>query len=128
MLITELEKLAMKGANLPDNITPEEQLLFLQLKYLYILHRSGKITQEQGKSEKAKFISEYNSRVNQISKDKLMQTVREYLGQNVIFKDTEYKLTAIICRGTIYQAELTDKCNRSVCIVRLEGINNSLKY
>lgn len=122
MLIAELEKLAMKGANLPDNITPEEQLLFLQLKYMYILHRSGKITQEQGKSEKAKLISEYNSRVNQISKDKLMQTVREYLGQNVIFKDTEYKLTAIICRGAIYQAELTDKCDHSVCIVRLEDI------
>ena len=122
MSITELEKLAMKGADLPDGITPEEQLLFLQLKYLYILHRSGKLTQEQGKAEKAKLIGEYNNRVAQISKDKLMQTVREHIGQTVIFKDTEYKLTAIICRGTIYQAELTDKCNRSVCIVRLEDI------
>ena len=122
MSITELEKLAMKGADLPDGITPEEQLLFLQLKYLYILHRSGKLTQEQGKAEKAKLISEYNNRVNQISKDKLMQTVREHIGQTVIFNGIEYTLTAIICRGTIYQAELTDKCNRSVCIVRLEDI------
>lgn len=122
MLITELEKLAMKGANLPDGITPEEQLLFLQLKYLYILHRSGKLTQEQGKAEKAKLISEYNNRVAQISKDKLMQTVREHIGQTMTFNGIEYKLTAIICRGTIYQAELTDKCNRSVCIVRLEDI------
>jgi len=59
MDIKDLEKLAMNNAELPDNLTQPQQLLFLQLRILYDSFSSGRITKEQGSQEKQKLIAEY---------------------------------------------------------------------
>lgn len=49
------------------------------------------------------------------------------LNKPVYYNDTEYTLTAGIIRKDeqnkiFYQAEILDKCGRSVCIVKLDNV------
>lgn len=54
------------------------------------------------------------------------EDIKKYLNKPVKFRGAEYILTGAIFRrnkkGYYYQAELTDKCKNSICIVRLEEL------
>jgi hypothetical protein len=54
------------------------------------------------------------------------ENVRANLGRTVIFDNSKYMLSAMICRrkgnGYYYQVELQDKCKRSIVIARPEEI------
>lgn len=50
----DIDKLACAGADMPDDLTTSDQLLFLKLKYLYALHRLDAISTEQGRVGKIK--------------------------------------------------------------------------
>ena len=53
------------------------------------------------------------------------EEIKKYLNKPVKYKGTEYRLTGAIFRKDkdyYYQAELTDKCNRSICICKLEDV------
>lgn len=123
MSTDDLNKLASQNAPIPDGLTQEQQLLYLQLLQLYALNKSGRITREVAVDCKNKLFEEYRKRMSVIKQDELMCTVRKWLGKTVIFRETEYLLTAIICRNNMYQAELTDvKQNKSVVIARMEEV------
>ena len=55
----ELEKLAAQGAEMPNCLNGAEQLLFLSLRQLYALYRTGKIPKDLAKAEKGKIYQEY---------------------------------------------------------------------
>lgn len=122
MLTEEIEKAAASKKTMPDNIKGEEQLLFLQLKYLYALFHTGKLTAEQGKAEKVKILESYKARCAKRDEVKLLRLASKHLRQTVNYNGTEYTLTAVTARGNMYQAEITDKNDKSVCIVRLTDI------
>lgn len=60
MSTTEIEKLAAQGAEMPNSLNGAEQLLFLSLRQLYALFRSGKIKKDIAKIEKTKILREYD--------------------------------------------------------------------
>jgi len=55
-----------------------------------------------------------------------LENVKANIGRTVIFRDSQYILSAMICRrkgnGYYYQVELQDKCKRSIVIARPEEI------
>lgn len=59
----ELEKLAAKGSEMPDGLTAPEQLLFLSLRQLYAIYRSGRLPKDIAKAEKTKIYQEYAQNV-----------------------------------------------------------------
>lgn len=122
MLTEEIEKAAASNKPIPDGIKGEELLLFLQLKYLYALFRTGKLTAEQGKAEKAKILESYKSRCVKRDEVKLLCLANKHIGQLINYRGGEYTLTAVTARDNMYQAEITDKNDKSVCIVRLTDI------
>lgn len=57
-----LERSAMNGLPLPDNLSAEDQLLYLSLRNLYAAHRKGIITRDAASEEKRKLIAEHEKR------------------------------------------------------------------
>lgn len=55
----ELEKLAAQGAEMPDSLNGAEQLMFLSLRQLYAIFRTGKLQKDIAKAEKMKILKEY---------------------------------------------------------------------
>jgi len=126
MSLEELERLALDCEMLPPSLPLEQQLLFLELRLLYRQYHSGIITKEQGRQEKQELIRSYRKTTEQIESDELLKLSREYLNKPVKYNDADYVVTALTVRlcekGYYYQAELRDKCNHSVCIVRVEEV------
>lgn len=56
----ELERRAMAGETLPDNLPQPQQLLFLSFRSLYREYRCKAISREEARKEKAKLLSEYS--------------------------------------------------------------------
>lgn len=54
MDVTELERLAGSGAEMPDGLNSAEQMYYNGLSYLYGRHRAGDITKEEGANYKRK--------------------------------------------------------------------------
>lgn len=54
MQISELERAAMNGDQMPDGLCLEDQVYFQGLAYLYGRFRAGFITRERGSEEKGK--------------------------------------------------------------------------
>ncbi len=55
----EIERCAMNGDPLPDDLTNPEQMLFMALRYLYRTFRAGYIGKEEAGAEKAKIIKSF---------------------------------------------------------------------
>jgi len=54
------------------------------------------------------------------------EEIKKHLNNQVTFRDSTYKFIGAIFRkndkGYYYQAELLDKCDRSICIANLEDV------
>lgn len=74
MTIAQLERLAMHGADLPDDLTEPEQLLFLSLRCLYAEHRAGRIQRDQAHTEKSNLLRAFE--VNQFNYNLFAQTAQ----------------------------------------------------
>lgn len=61
MNVTELERIAAKGGEMPDDLRMHEQLLFLTLRTLYHSFRSGAVNKERGSREKQRIMQAYTA-------------------------------------------------------------------
>lgn len=59
MSVKELEKLAASGSEMPQGLNAPEQLLFLSLRHLYAVYRSGKVDKNTAKKEKTQIIKAF---------------------------------------------------------------------
>ena len=57
----DIERLAASGAEIPEELTLPEQLLFLTLRELYRNFQSGAVNRERGRREKQRIMLAYNS-------------------------------------------------------------------
>lgn len=120
MSTDDLNKLASQNVPMPDGLTQEQQLLYLQLLQLYELNRYGKMTREQAIICKNKLIFAYRERVQISDKDRNLQEVKKHIGEKIIFRGSEYTIS-----GIRYSAELQDKCGHSITIATLEEIERT---
>lgn len=56
----ELERKAMAGEMLPEDLPQPQQLLFLSLRSLYREYRNNVISRDEAKKEKGKLLGEYS--------------------------------------------------------------------
>lgn len=61
MTRTDIDKLARSGADMPDELTTADQLLFLKLKYLYALFKLGMLDADRGRVEKQKILEQHRA-------------------------------------------------------------------
>lgn len=59
MSTADLEKLAATLSEMPSELDAAEQLLFLSLRQLYVIFRTGKLSRDIAKIEKNKIYKEY---------------------------------------------------------------------
>ena len=59
MNTADIERAAMAGERMPDNLGTAEQLLYQKLRWLYLAYRFGQMTREQGRYEKAYILKQY---------------------------------------------------------------------
>ena len=57
--VDELERLAMRGGDMPNGLNGPEQQLFLSFRYLYGIYRLGRISKDNAKTEKGKILTEF---------------------------------------------------------------------
>lgn len=57
MNVKEIERAAIKGDIMPDDLSSPDQLLYLSFRQLYVQFRNGTITKEQGSAEKNKLLA-----------------------------------------------------------------------
>lgn len=55
----KIERAAMHGDELPDDLSSPDQLLYLQFRELYRQFREGIVTKEQAKTEKGKLLASH---------------------------------------------------------------------
>lgn len=55
----DIEKIAIHNDDMPSNLNPAEQLLFLSFRFLYASYRAGTITREQAKKEKQSILNRF---------------------------------------------------------------------
>ena len=63
MSTIDLEKLAAQGSEMPAALTAPEQLLFLSLRQLYAMYRSGKVSKDIARTEKNMIYAQYEQNV-----------------------------------------------------------------
>ena len=72
-----IERLAMKGEEMPDGLDYPEQVLFQSLALLYARYRKEYITREAASKEKRKILVEYEAyRVNWKMADEWCQIIK----------------------------------------------------
>ncbi|MBO6032547.1 MAG: hypothetical protein IKH71_09560 [Oscillospiraceae bacterium] len=59
MSTADIEKLAASGAEMPADLNGAEQLLFLSLRQLYAIFRTGKLQRDIAKHEKSMIYDQY---------------------------------------------------------------------
>lgn len=59
MSVTDIEKIAASGGEMPQGLNAPEQLLFLSLRHLYAVYRSGKVDKNTAKKEKTQIIKAF---------------------------------------------------------------------
>lgn len=126
----EVEKIDSMAANdipPPEDLTAEELLLYLQLSDLYTLFRRGQLDKKKGKKKKDAIVQQFKENMARLMEHELLAVFYNWIGKKVIYKKSKYKLTAIICRGKQYQAELLDKNKNSIVIARLKEIEIETK-
>lgn len=90
----ELEDLAYKGREMPQELSTADQLLFLKFRLLYQYARAGSITPAQGKREKQAILLSYT--VDQLN-DELFKRASQ------MWKNTENALCAVRKDQTLMQ-------------------------
>lgn len=64
--VWEIEDLAFRDEPMPKGLNAAEQLLFLQLRYLYRYARLIRMPRDRGRREKAKLLQEFQKRAAQV--------------------------------------------------------------
>lgn len=84
MSVTDIEKLAAQGSEMPASLNAPEQLLFLSLRHLYAMYRSGKIAKDSARAEKNMIYAEYEKNVlshkcwvNALEKERKLQHITQ---------------------------------------------------
>lgn len=117
LTVEEIEVLASKGGDIPGYFASPEKMLFIALRALHAEYRTGMITRDKARQEKALLISEYRKiavEYGVISSD--------LYGEIVKYNGSDYIFTALIKRKSIMQVEIKDINVNSVIIVRLEDV------
>ena len=83
MTTEELERLAATDAEIPDDLTMPEQLLFLTLRELYSNFRSGAVNRERAKREKSRIYVAYQSLQNEYRATEQHLEIRRRLSHNI---------------------------------------------
>ena len=79
----DLERLAASDAEMPDELTMPEQLLFLTLRELYKNFRSGTVNRERAKREKGRILVAYKGLSTQYEVVEQHSAIRKRLTQNI---------------------------------------------
>ena len=73
-----IERLAMKGEEMPDGMDYPEQVLFQSLALLYARYREKHISREDAKKEKGKLLDEYQAyKLNWSMADRWCHIIKE---------------------------------------------------
>lgn len=83
----DIETLAMDGGNMPEELSTAEQLLFQKLRCLYVTHRLGRVSLEQGRREKTMILNQFKS--DQLAEQIYHQHLRIYNRTGTMLSDAE---------------------------------------
>lgn len=83
MTTEELERLAATDAEMPEELTMPEQLLFLTLRELYSNFRSGAVNRERAKREKSRIYVAYQILINDYKATEQHLEIKKRLSHNI---------------------------------------------
>lgn len=78
-----IEKLAASDAEMPDDLSMPEQLLFLTLRTLYQNFRNGSVNRDRAKREKSRIYVAYSTLAREYQVVEFQKAVQKRLEQNI---------------------------------------------